>query len=212
MTKKIRSIIFDFDGVLMDSTQTLFNTTKHFLPEFTEEELHDVFKENAHNHPTTKEIFSKHHDEFQQRFLDETKASHFFDGAKELIEKLENNYQLFINTSAPTHNVVEFLKLIGKEHSFEKVYGADIETSKVKKFEMIVNKYNLKKEECLFITDTLGDLRESKIAEIKSIAVTWGVHFRNTLEQGESIAIVDTFEELLTQIQITKNYLIFENI
>ena len=71
---------------------------------------------------------------------------------------------------------------------------------------MIVNKYNIKKEEYLLITDTLGDLRESEEAEINSIGVTWGVHRRETLEQGTSIAIVDTFEELLSKIQITKNF------
>jgi phosphoglycolate phosphatase len=202
----LKTIIFDFDGVLMDSKQTIFNTTKHFLPDFTEEKLHEIFNGNSHQHPIIKELFEKHQEEFQQKFLDETTKEHFFEGAKELIEDLESKYKLFINTSAPSYNVVKFLKLIEKEKSFEKVYGADIETSKVKKFKMILNKYNLKKEECLFVTDTLGDLREAQLVGIKSIGVTWGVHFRNTLEQGESIAIVDTFEELFSKIQMTKNF------
>ena len=201
----IRSIIFDFDGVLMDSRETLHKFTLIHHPEISGSEIEEIFHGNAHSHPIIQKFVKEHREEIDVFFLNDTTKDSFYSGAKELIEELENNYQLFINTSAPTYNVKHFLSLIEKENSFKEILGFDIEVSKVKKFQIILDKYNLKKEECLFITDTLGDLKESEEVQIKSIGVTWGVHKRETLDQGKTIAIVDKYEELLEIIQKTKS-------
>ncbi|MEC8221071.1 MAG: HAD family hydrolase [Nanoarchaeota archaeon] len=201
----IKAIIFDFDGVLMDSRETLHKFILIHHPEISESEIEEIFHVNAHSHPIIKKFVKEHREEIDAFFLNDTTKDSFYNGAKELIEELENNFQLFINTSAPTYNVKHFLSLIEKENSFKEILGFDIEVSKVKKFQMILDKYNLKKDECLFVTDTLGDLREAEEVEIKSIGVTWGVHKRETLKQGEIIAIVDNYEELLEIIQKTKS-------
>ena len=92
--------------------------------------------------------------------------------------------------------ITKFLDDVGLNCYFEKVYGKRASTSKVEKFNMLFEDFNVKPDECLFITDTLGDLNEAEEVKVESIAVTWGYHDRKTLESGKSIAIVDSVEEL----------------
>lgn len=197
----IKTIIFDFDGVLIDSRETLHKFVLLHHPEISKREIEEIFHGNAHSHPIIQKFVKEHIEEIDTFFLNDTTKDSFYNGAKELIEELENNYQLFINTSAPTYNVKHFLSFIDKQNSFKEILGFDIEVSKVKKFQMILDKYKLQKKECIFITDTLGDLKEAQEVSINSIGVTWGVHDRETLSQGKTIEIVDTFEELLSKIQ-----------
>jgi phosphoglycolate phosphatase-like HAD superfamily hydrolase len=48
----------------------------------------------------------------------------------------------------------------------------------------------------LFITDTLGDLKEAAKVGLPAIAVSWGVHSPDRLGQGNALMIVHTVEEL----------------
>ena len=48
----------------------------------------------------------------------------------------------------------------------------------------IIEKYNVKKEECLFIGDTKIDIETAKNADVKSVGVLWG--FRNREELTKS--------------------------
>ncbi len=198
----IKTIIFDFDGVLMDSKEILNNFLLNKNPEITIKEIEGIFHTNPYSHPIIKDIVKQYSEELKQYFLDNTTKDSFYEGAIDLINFLENDFNLFINTSAPTYNVKHFLFLINKGNSFNEVLGFDIEISKTKKFEMILKKYNLKKEECIFITDTLGDLKEAQEVSINSIGVTWGLHDRETLSQGKTIDIVDSFEELKSKISM----------
>lgn len=55
-------------------------------------------------------------------------------------------------------------------------------------------------KDAVFITDTLGDIREARECDIDSIAVTWGFHERKTLEKGNPIVIVSDPRELFVEI------------
>lgn len=198
----IKAIIFDFDGVLMDSKEILNNFLLNKNPKITIQEIEEIFHSNPYSHPIIKDIIKQYSEELKNYFLDNTTKDSFYEGAIDLISFLENDFNLFINTSAPTYNVKHFLSLINKENSFNEVLGFDIEISKTKKFEMILKKYNLKKENCIFITDTLGDLKEAQEVSINSIGVTWGLHDMETLSQGKTIDIVDSFEELKSKISM----------
>ncbi len=59
---------------------------------------------------------------------------------------------------------------------FDLVASAEISRNKVEKFNMIEEKYQIKKEDMLFVTDTLGDIREADRAKIPTVAVLWGSH------------------------------------
>jgi phosphoglycolate phosphatase-like HAD superfamily hydrolase len=58
-------------------------------------------------------------------------------------------------------------------------------------------------EESIFVTDTLGDLKEASIAQVPTIAVTYGAqsreHFTNE-PYTHLVAIVDTVRELKAEL------------
>lgn len=66
---------------------------------------------------------------------------------------------------------------------------------------MLYENYNADSANYLFVTDTLGDIREAEKCNIKSIAVAWGYHPVTTLEKGNPIAIVQTPKELVEAIR-----------
>lgn len=66
---------------------------------------------------------------------------------------------------------------------------------------MIMSKFNAKPEDCIFVTDTVGDINEAKKLNIDAIGVTWGLHSREILEEAKPLAIIDTIEELDVLIQ-----------
>ena len=61
--------------------------------------------------------------------------------------------------------------------------GGDIHRSKVAKIQMILKKHGIKPAEAIFITDTLGDMREAIKCGVLSIGVTWGFHEKERLQK-----------------------------
>ena len=65
---------------------------------------------------------------------------------------------------------------------------------------MVFENFNLKPEECVFVTDTLGDILESKKVSMKAIALENGYHERERLEKGNPWKIISSFEKLIETI------------
>ena len=203
MTKSI--IIFDFDGVLFDTgsfaeeliIQSHPGMTIEMLKKVNTGNFHEEIKKYSHlKKPETEE-------ERAQRQIDYAeKKSHaqMFEGVKDLLEKLHAlGYTLTLNTSGYNRNCLPLLEKHEIKSLFDFIGTAEISKSKVEKFKIIEEKYNVDKSEILFITDSLGDVREAEIAEIPTVAVTWGVHdisFFEKEKHANLIKIVNTVQEL----------------
>jgi len=86
---------------------------------------------------------------------------------------------------------------------FTEVLGVDFHKSKVEKFKYLFQKYDLKPEEILFVTDTLGDILEANKVHVRTIAVDFGFHDRERLEKGKPFKIISGFTEMLEVIRNT---------
>lgn len=78
--------------------------------------------------------------------------------------------------------------------------GNDIHTSKVKKMKMVFKKYDITPDDCVFITDTLGDMHEAARAGVGAIGITWGFHTSATLFRGKPFKLVEKPDDLLTAV------------
>ncbi len=190
-------VLFDFDGVIADSYAVGFETAKKLCPYFTEKDFHSVFEGNAWERHAA--LMSREHGPECNHDLDwfsiftpafEEKAT-LFEGIREVIGKLSHEYILIIVSSTLTSPIQGFLEKHHIGRYFSEVMGADVHTSKHEKIHMVFEKYKTRATECIFITDTLGDMREARAAGVGAIGISWGFHSRETLEKGEPFRIVD---------------------
>ena len=200
-------IVFDLDGVLFDSIGLLKQFNAAQFVEIPEKELLELFTGNIHetikHSPLPKKIIAE--DE-RQRLVDEYVERKLlvlmYPKIKELVEQLTTVYTLAINTYARPERSLPLLERekIIKHFDYLGTYNPDgIAQTKIEKFKAIAKKYNIEMQDMLFITDSLGDVREVATLAVPTIAVTWGMHDRSFFEREAHphlVAIVDTVEEL----------------
>ena len=123
------------------------------------------------------------HEEYSKNKRVENTDIHLFNGIKELVEDLSTKYILVVNSSDYENHIKERLEHNNILPFFDLIAGKETSTDKVKKFDLILKKYNLTSDQLIFVTDTIGDIYESDKVNIDSIAVTWGVHSRVDFEK-----------------------------
>lgn len=206
MSEKPKIIVFDLDGVLVDTSDITGSYILEKYPTLTREIQQEILSGNFHEEMQKIKLVHKPtgtKEENEARFAafttKKTKAL-LFTGIFELLEKLKSNgYILAINTSAVERTCLPLLRNLNVLQLFDFVGTAEISRSKVEKFSIISTRYNIAPSEMLFVTDTLGDVREAQAAGVPTVAVTWGAHDRSFFMREKNdclVAIVDTVEEL----------------
>jgi phosphoglycolate phosphatase len=208
MKRKI--LVFDLDGVLFDTLAIVEQAMIDSYPGLTKEMSRELLCGNYYEETEKLTIPKKSETEeeaVERKLLFSKKKAEAstYPGAKEFLEKLyEEGYMLVLNTSAYERNCLPLLERADMAKLFDYLATAEVSKSKVEKFKVIQEKYEVNAEDTLFVTDTLGDLREADIAGVPTIAVTWGVHDRSYFTREEHpnlIAIVDSFDELMKVVQ-----------
>ncbi|MBI3952814.1 MAG: HAD family hydrolase [Candidatus Doudnabacteria bacterium] len=201
--KKI--ILFDFDGVIADTFDFCYTLHKMSYPENSVEDYRNKFAGNInealHSVEAKPEEVNKSNRDFFSLYKPQLMKLEVINNMAQVISNLAADYDLFIISSTDTNVIKEFLEREKLLHYFKQVLGNDVHFSKVKKIQMLYENYNADSANYLFVTDTLGDIREAEKCNIKSIAVAWGYHPVTTLEKGNPIAIVQTPKELVEAIR-----------
>jgi len=200
MTKKDKIIIFDFDGVIADTFGIAFNIYKSHVPEISADKYLSYFEGNIYDalSATRKKVDN---DDFFPLYTDQLLSRNPISGIGDVIKQLTQEYTLVIVSSTINKPIEMFLQKHNLLEPFSEILGGDIAKRKTEKLQMILEKYKVEPNDCLFITDTLGDLREANKVDIHSIAVTWGYHNAHTLKKGKSYAFAQKPQEILTKIK-----------
>lgn len=199
-------LLFDFDGVIIDSFHSSFSINQKIRPGGIEEQQYrDFFNGNVYESVTKPDEDKMKNDSVKQFFSHyelNCKNLSYFEGMPEVIKKLSADYTMIIISSTVGNIIENFLHCHGLQNYFSDIMGPEIEHNKSKKIKMVFEKFNIGPDDCLFITDTLGDIKEARHAGVDSIAVSWGYHSLATLELGNPLAIVDRPSELVETIKL----------
>ena len=201
--KKKKLIFFDFDGVIADSFDAAFKVSKMIHPLLEEEDYRRRFDGNINETAVSSRVQKEYRPDidFFTEYGPLLLKSPIFIGMKNVAVELSKKYILVIVSSTTTNLISEYLKVHGMGHCFAEIMGNDVHKSKIKKIGMALDKYEVTPDECLFMTDTLGDIKEARHMGVKAIAVAWGYHSKESLEQGDPFAIARTTQELLDLVQ-----------
>jgi len=203
--KKI--VMFDFDGVLVDTLALNLSICEKIGKPVTRERYVSWFEKNIYESVEAKYPDlgrDKGHDPFFE---------HYVTGLMELspdprmlsvITTLACSYYLFIVSSANHSAVDGFLQKHGLRSYFSALLCMEVHKSKTWKIRKIMMDYQKEEDDLIFITDTLGDIEEARRVRVSSLAVSWGYHSLPTLQKAAPLAVVEQPEHL---VPLVKNYL-----
>jgi len=196
----IKLIMFDFDGVIDNNYELSFELNEKKFTCLTREEHKKIYEGNIHLEREKLKCRDTGFD-FLKCLSNTRKIRKIKDEVKETLENLSEDYTLGIISSCYEYGIRDYLHTNEVEKLFSFLYGLETHKLKSYKFKKVLNDFNFKKEECIFITDTLGDILEANEVGISTIAVDFGYHERERLEKGNPIKIISRFNELIKTIK-----------
>lgn len=216
--RKVDTVLFDFDGTVMDTTEVIVNSWQHTFKvlEGKERPLTDIYPTFGEplditmakffpDHPVADSvnIYRSYH---MDNFGDMIRV---FPGMEELLAKLQKeDYTLALVTSRLKRTTDQGLKAYDLDQYFEYVLTCD-DTDKHKPDPAPVNitldKLNKKPENAIMIGDTMFDILCARNAGVKSVLVDWAVAVTDEQRQGadapdfiikDPMEIMDILDEL----------------
>ncbi|MCZ7401437.1 MAG: HAD-IA family hydrolase [Candidatus Methanoperedens sp.] len=181
----VKAIIFDFDGVIIESfdikTQAfreLFKIYPVHVDEIVEyhqqnggvsrykkfEHIYRNILKKPFDEATSKQLGEK----FSELVVEEVKKCPYVPGALEFIRERSKNSRLFIASGTPEEELRTIVDARGISGYFRGIYGSPATKSEI--ITHILKSEKLKKEEVIFVGDTITDYREADKAKVPFLA------------------------------------------
>ncbi len=203
------TVIFDFDGTIADTFSIFCNTLRELSEDFGQKELSEK-DIKAYRARGAKELIKNYKimpwripfliRKGRDIFQDKIKEAEPFPQISDVLSKLvENNIELGILTTNSEKNVRIFLNGHNLE-VFTFVVSVPSVFSKSRTLGRTLKRFNLNRNEVVYVGDELRDVENAKKAGVDVIAVTWGYNKRELLIQSNPTFVVDTPRELLSTL------------
>lgn len=203
------AIIFDVDGVLVDSYQAHFKSWREMLAEkgvsFTEEEFRSTFGRTSHD--IIAALYGEDLTDDQIRTWDDRKEALYrdiireefpaTDGAAELLDELAAaGFKLAVGSSGPPENIDLTLECLERAHLFSAVVTrVDVTRGKPdpQVFQIAGERLGSPPEACVVVEDAPAGIEAANRAQMASVALT-GTATREQLRAA--LLTVDSLREL----------------
>ncbi len=198
-------LIFDYDGVFVDSMDVVLKIYNNLCFENNLEELSgeenfkDMFDDNFFKSMARLGVSEQKIniciDGFEKQALKQRSEIKLFSGIRPMLDRLSKKYKMIIVTSSSSSIIIDFLKVNNIQH-IDKIVGVEKEKSKIKKILSVKDDYP--SSQIYYIGDTKGDMIEGREAGSITIAATWGYHSRERLKTAKPDYIVDAPMEIVS--------------
>lgn len=193
-------VMFDFDGVLVDTLLACYEINMEVNEDLSLEEYRSFFRGNIYQAMRKNGEPKKEHPNWIELYDTRNRELKIPDSIKMTLHALSKEYVLSIVSSTHSASIRQILKREKCEH-FADILGADVHWSKSHKIKTLLEKYKASPQNAVFITDTAGDVREAAECQVPAIAVAWGFEYAETLENCSPIAVLKDPNELLGAVE-----------
>ena len=192
----IKHIIFDYDGVLVDSFNFHLNKYNEiFDVGLTRQELADAHNGNFYENKSEKFDLVD-----IQKYATTVATDQEFlplrEGVQDTLHTLAQSKTLHLVTSGFERQILPNLEHHKIEDLFAHLLFADHGKSKHEKILRLLKDESANPDDAIFVTDTLGDVLEAKEVPITCIALTCGFQPEEIIRKGEPDYMFDTWAEL----------------
>jgi len=202
-------ILFDFDGVIVDSLEVyeavvrqcfervgrpIIRNRGDFLALY-----HDNFYREVESRGIDINDFMAALAEIRPQ-IDTSLIQPYQMMASVLLE-LAERHRLILISSNHEETIQILLTRMNVLGCFEIILGSNSLLNKTEKIIHAWNQSGVAKDQVYYIGDTTGDIREARRAGVRTVAVTWGWHNRETLKAVEPDFLIDTAHALLDLFQ-----------
>lgn len=214
-----KGIIFDLDGTLLDTVETIAYYGNKSLEKYgfkpIDSEIYKYMAGNGAKHlvksmlaesgSSDPEMFEKVFKDYNIAYNTDTLyKTEVYDGIKDLIAVAkEKGLKLAVLSNKPHDATVDVIDKFFEEGTFDLCYGAregiplkPDATSAV----MLAKEMGFEKDECIYVGDTNVDMQTGKSAGFYTVGVLWGFRDRKELEDNGADMIVSKPMEILTLI------------
>jgi len=196
--KKIKFIIFDFDGTIADTLPFSFQkflemakllqidnlSDKQIINEIRNKSYQELLKDNFKRSWLKIPFIINVIKNMQVELEKEIENIKFFPGIKKFLYDLKKEgYKLAIISSNRKENINKFIKF-NKINVFDFVHGKTDLFGKSDYLKKFLKDFSLKKSEVVYIGDEIRDVEACKKAGIKIIGVSWGLHTVEALKKA----------------------------
>ena len=204
MKNKMQILLFDFDGVIVDTFGVSYRSMRTVVPNPPDEDgYRSWFNGNVYDNEDVRldGIRVDENDPFFKIYTPLLMEQEPVSGMVEVIKELHSDHRMVVISSTISSPIKDYLDKHNLSRHFDKIYGGDVHKSKVAKIKMVFTEFKVESDGCIFVTDTLGDMREAAKMGIKSIGVTWGFQKLESLQKGNPIAIANSPNELIALLK-----------
>lgn len=195
MTKKITTLLFDFDGTLLDTNELIIQTfehvlNNHFPGKYTREDILPFLGPTLHD--TFSQVDEKNAEQLIAEYREWNIANHDalsieFDGVSKTLRALKDEgYKIAIVSTKKNNMVHRGIDLLEVGNIFDTVIGLD-DVSKPKPdpepILLALERLNADPKEALMIGDNYHDIVGGQNAGVKTAGVAWTIKGEDFLQQ-----------------------------
>lgn len=197
---------FDYDGVIVNSFERLLALTIQtqkllgFGRPPTSEDfrtLENLSIEGLGRHIGLSENLVS---SYVQKFFELQKQKwsvEVFPNIVPVFQELSQQHKLVIITASQSDAVVETLETFGLGPTISKVFGGELGLTKAARIRMSCEVFQIDHNNVFMIGDSISDIRQGKLAQVQTVAVTWGFQNQALLKKENPYFIIDKPRDLL---------------
>lgn len=216
---KYKTVLFDLDGTLIDTTKGVINAVKKTivengfvmpdeekLTEFVGPPMQKTMGEQfGLNSRKALEVANEFRSNYKKHYLFQASV---YEGILPLIMDMrEAKYNIAVATNKSHQNAVDILDKFGIAEYCNYIRGSDLEgkLSKNDIIDLCIEKIGCKKEEVVLIGDSIFDLKGAEKSEIDFVGVTYGFGFKigEPINSNRCVYIANNVEELRAYLLFT---------